>query len=86
MKAIAASEAINRVHAKKSPPPMAAAGLLGPYLVSHCGSNSVRLQCDAAPCNNFLSQWEVGCQQDVSCWIVNRNFPSLIIFHYILGT
>ena len=33
MKAMAASEATKRVHAKKSPPPMAAAGLLGPYLV-----------------------------------------------------
>ena len=32
MKAMAASEATKRVHAKKSPPPMAAAGLLGPYL------------------------------------------------------
>ena len=30
---MAASEATKRVHTKKSPPPMAAAGLLGPYLV-----------------------------------------------------
>ena len=34
-KAMAASEATKRVQTKKSPPPMAAAGLLGPYLVQN---------------------------------------------------
>ena len=33
---MAASEATKRVHTKKLPPPMAAAGLLGPYLVEVC--------------------------------------------------